>query len=114
MLNILKFSIDSYTILDTKHYALQPLMFVHPQVTRSAGYTDIIAILTYDYLYLIEDAICKIPWILSRLWQIGHHDGSILSTFSHFMQIDQYLWIAMVKVDTLWEKHWCIAMSIEG
>ena len=113
VLKILKFSIDSDTILDTQHDTLQPHVFVHPQVVRRAGYTNIIAVLTYDNLNLVEDAISISLGVIRRLRQISHHDGCILTTFGHLVQVYKNLSIAMVKVDTLWKEHWCVTMSIE-
>ena len=88
MLKILQLSIDGDTIFDTQHDTLQAHVFVHPQVVRRAGDTDIITILTDDDLNLIENAISKIPWIICGLRQIGHHDSSILTTFGHLVQIN--------------------------
>ena len=113
MLQILQFAIDSDAILYTKHNTLQTLMLVHPKVARRAGDTYIIAILTHNHLNLVEDAIGICCRILGWLGQISHHDGCILPSFGHLVQINENLGIALLKVDSLGEKHRGIAMGIE-
>ena len=48
------------------------------------------------------------------MWQIGHHDGCILTAFVHLVQVDKDFGIALIKMDALWEEHRCIAMGVKG
>ena len=113
MLQILQLTVDSDTVLDTKHNALQALMLVHPEVARRVSDTYIIAVLTHNHLNLVENAISKGRRILGWLGQISYHDGSILTTFGHLVQIYKNLGVALLKVYALRKEHWCIAMGIE-
>ena len=114
VLNILQVTINSNAVLNTQHYALQPHMLVHPQVTRSAGNADIIAILTDNHLNLVENTVSVSLRIIGGLRQISHHNSRILTTFGHLMKVDKYLSVTMVKVYSLREKHRSITMGIES
>ena len=79
-----------------------------------------------DSLYFVEDEVgigCRtvdvefyhLAEVLAvlRLWQIANHDGGILMTLGHLVEVDKQLTVATAEVDTLWEKHGCIAMCVE-
>ena len=48
------------------------------------------------------------------LGEVGHHDGGIKPAFYHLVTIDKDFGITTIEVDVLIEKHWGVAMGVEG
>ena len=47
---------------------------------------------SYDSLYLVEYLVGILLGMISQwhgLWQIGYHDGGVLMTLRHLMQVDK-------------------------
>ena len=65
-------------------------------------------------LYLVEDVVSILLGMVGRLWQVGHHDGRVLMSLCHLMQVDQYLRVAVGELDVLVKEHRCVAMGVEG
>ena len=49
-----------------------------------------------------------------RLGQVSHHDDGVLMAVRHLVQVVEDAWIAVVELNTLREKHRCVAMGVEG
>ena len=126
VLDVLYLTIESQTILDTEHNTLAALLFVLPEVGRSSCYAEILQILLDNVLYLVENKVSILRGtfdiegdILGKgltilgLWQVSYHDGCILTTFCHLMEVNEDAWVALLEVDTLREEHGCVAVSIE-
>ena len=106
---------------------MAPLTLIGKQVGRRTGNTEITAILGHQFLNLVKnqvgilDRTCHVESNLRRegfanlgLREISHHDGSILMTFSHLVQVDKNALVAAAEIHTLREEHRRIEMGIEG
>ena len=126
MLQICEVAFKRQSVLDAEHNALATLVLVHPEIVGRTCNADIRTVLSDNRLYLIKDEVGiglgsadietyllgeGLAWL--RLWQVAHHDGGILTTFRHLMEIDQNLRITMVEMNSLREEHRGIAMGIE-
>ena len=114
MLQILKTAIEGDTVFDAEHDALEASVLVHPKIIGRAGQSEILAVLADNLLNLVEDIVSKGRWVLCWLWQVGHHDGSILTAFGHLMEVDKDLRVTMVEADALRKEHRRVTMGIEG
>lgn len=133
--------IESKPILYAHHDALAPLSLVLVKVGRRAGNADILAVLVHDTLYLVKDQVGILCWreargkvfqvgivldnasnihrlreFLAHFWlrKIGHHDDGVLPAIGHLVQVVKHTWVAMAKLNALWEKHRGVAMAVEG
>ncbi len=126
MLHVADIVLQGEAVLNTEHDALSALPLIAVKIGRSAGYAEIIAVLTHDFLYLVEDEIGILQRSLHieghlaaealaylRLRQISHHGGSILMSIGHLVKIYEDAGVAMIELDALREEHRSITMGIE-
>ena len=126
MTEVLQVPLDGQSILNAEHDALASFMLVHPEIIRRTGDANILLILGNNLLYLIKDEIGIVlgtshveinnrgkGLVCLWLWQISHHDSSILTSFRHFLQINEDLRVTLVKVNPLREEHRGVAMGVE-
>ena len=115
------------SVFYTQHNTLTTLPLVFIEIGWGAGNTQILTVGTYDLFYLVEDQVGIFRWsfhiernqlreILSdlRLWEVGHHDNSILPSLVHLMQVDENPRVALLEMNTLREEHRCVAMGVKG
>ena len=89
-------------------------MLVLPEILRGTRQSEITGVITDDGLNLIEDIVCESCRIVGGLWEVGHHDGSVLTTLCHLVEIDEDARITLFEVDALREKHRGVAVGVEG
>ena len=122
-------AVQGVTVLDAQHDALLAQVLVLPEVIRGSGNADILAVLGDDVLYLVEDVVGVFSggWVwgvgpdgepsgvvAKLLGEVGHHDGGVLVSLGHFVQVDEDAWVAVVELDVLREKHRRVAVGVEG
>ena len=107
-------TIEGDAVLDAEHDALQSLALVTPQVVGGARQRYAVGILAYHLLDLVEDMIGKFGGVLRGLWEVGDHDGGILTTFVHLMEIDEDAHVALLDAYALGEEHRGVAVGVEG
>ena len=108
-------ALDGCPVLDAQHDALTTSLLVGEEFVGGASDADILLVGCHDRLNLIEDAIChRLHARLGGLWNVSHHNGSVLAALGHLMQIDEQTFVARSEIDTLWEEHGGVAMRIEG
>ena len=109
-------ALDGMAVLDTEHDALLALVLVQPQIVGGAGNGHMFAMLGRNGFYLVEDFVSVLLRMLVKwhgLWQVRHHDGSVLMTLVHLVKVDEELWVATAEIDMLGEEHGCVAVRVE-
>ena len=127
VLQVLQLTVEGQSVLDAEHDGLTAVAFVFVEVAWSAGDADILTVLLYNLLDLVKDeiSIFEGSWNVERhlrgegladlrLWQISHHDGSVLTALGHLMEVDEDARITMVELYVLREEHRRVAMGVEG
>ena len=103
------------------------MAFVLIEVAWRSGKGEVVVVLGYNLLYLVEDEVGIFLRTFYReadlrregfahlgLRQVGHHDGSIEPAFGHLVQVDEDAVVAVGKVDVLREEHWRVAVGVKG
>ena len=107
-------AIEGDAVLDAEHDALQTLVLVTPEVCRGTGDGHCMGIRAYHLLDLVEDMIGILSGILRGLGEVGNHDGGVLTSFVHLMEIDEDARVALIDAHALGEEHRRVAVGVEG
>ncbi len=120
------------SVLYAQDNRLLARLLVGIEVIGCACQGEIVTVLLDDRRYLVEDGIGirvrsgewgvgswernLIAESLSRLglWQIGHHEDGIQTTFRHLVQVYEDAWVALMEVDALRKEHRGVDMCVDG